>query len=100
MELRIKEIIKRKGLTQKELADRMNISLSAVKQMLNASSVTTATLDKIAAAVGCEATDFFIYTSKPPQFTALVRNGSDTYAFDEFEDLRKWVDGQEKAKKI
>jgi len=91
MELRIKEIIKRKGLTQKELANRMNVSLSAVKQMLNASSITTATLDKIAAAAGCKATDFFIYEVEPPRFTALVRYGRETFAFDSIEGLKSWV---------
>lgn len=34
------------------LADRMNISLSAVKQMVSAESLTTATLEKIATALG------------------------------------------------
>lgn len=33
------------------LADKMNVSLSAVKQMVSAESLTTATLEKIATAL-------------------------------------------------
>lgn len=49
--MRIKEVLKEKGFTQQMLADEMNISLSAVKQMVSADSLTTATLEKIATAL-------------------------------------------------
>ena len=49
--MRIKEILKKKGMTQQELADRMNVSLSAIRQMVGAQSLTTTTLEKIATAL-------------------------------------------------
>ena len=49
--MRIKEVLKENGCTQQMLADKMNISLSAVKQMVAAESLTTATLEKIATAL-------------------------------------------------
>lgn len=49
--MRIKEVLKEKGCTQQTLADRMNVSLSAVKQMASAESLTTSTLEKIAKAL-------------------------------------------------
>lgn len=49
--MRIKEFLKEKGCTQQILANRMNISLSAVKQMVSAESLTTSTLEKIATAL-------------------------------------------------
>lgn len=49
--MRIKELLKEKGCTQQILANRMNISLSAVKQMVPAESLTTSTLEKIATAL-------------------------------------------------
>ncbi len=49
--MRIKEVLKEKGCTQQMLADRMNVSLSAVKQMVSADSLTTSTLEKIATAL-------------------------------------------------
>jgi transcriptional regulator with XRE-family HTH domain len=49
--MRIKDVLKEKGITQPELAAKMGVSLSAVKQMVRADSLTTATLEKIAGAV-------------------------------------------------
>lgn len=50
-DMRIKEVLKENGYTQQMLADKMNVSLSAVKQMVSAESLTTATLEKIATAL-------------------------------------------------
>ena len=58
--MRIKEVMKEKHLTQPELAERMGVSLSDVKQKLGADSLTTATLEKIAAAIGVPVWQFFI----------------------------------------
>ena len=44
--MRIKELLKEKHYTQQELADKMNVSLSAVRQMVAAESLTTATLER------------------------------------------------------
>lgn len=49
--MRIKEVLKENGYTQQMLANKMNVSLSAVKQMVSAESLTTATLEKIASAL-------------------------------------------------
>lgn len=49
--MRIKEVLKENGCTQQMLANKMNVSLSAVKQMVSAESLTTSTLDKIANAL-------------------------------------------------
>ena len=58
--MRIKDVLKEKGLTQPELAEKMGISVSAVKKMLGADSLTTTTLEKIATAVGVPVWQFFI----------------------------------------
>lgn len=49
--MRIKELLKEKGLTQQELADKVGVSYQSIKQTLNAPSVTTSTLEKIATAL-------------------------------------------------
>lgn len=49
--MRIKELLKEKGLTQQELADMVGVSYQSMKQTLNAPSVTTSTLEKIATAL-------------------------------------------------
>ena len=58
--MRIKELLKEKRLTQQELADKMNVSLSAVKQMVSAGSLTTATLEKIATALDVPMWQLFV----------------------------------------
>lgn len=49
--MRIKELLKEKGITQQELSDILGVSYQSIKQTLNAPSVTTSTLEKIAAAL-------------------------------------------------
>lgn len=49
--MRIKEALKENGSTQQMLADKMNVSLSAVKQMVAAELLMTSTLEKIASAL-------------------------------------------------
>lgn len=49
--MRIKEVLKEKGITQQELADKVGVSYQSIKQTLNAPSVTTSTLEKIATAL-------------------------------------------------
>lgn len=51
MTLRIKEILKEKGMTQQNLADALGCSLQNVKTTLNAPSMTTATLERYAYAL-------------------------------------------------
>lgn len=53
-EFRIKDILKEKDLTQQDLANLMEVSLPAVKQMLSAESLTTSTLQKIARSLNVE----------------------------------------------
>lgn len=49
--MRIKELLKEKGITQQELSDILGVSYQSIKQTLNAPSVTTSTLEKIATAL-------------------------------------------------
>ena len=46
--MRIKEVLKEKGITQQVLAEKLGVSYQSIKQTLNAPSVTTSTLEKIA----------------------------------------------------
>lgn len=49
--MRTKELLKEKGLTQQELANKVGASYQPMKQTLNAPSVTIFTLKKIATAL-------------------------------------------------
>lgn len=54
MKTRIKEMAMRKGVTQKVLAERMGVSLNAVKNYYIRTELSTTTLTKIANALECE----------------------------------------------
>lgn len=71
--MRIKDVLKEKGLKQQDLAEKMGISLSAVKQMLGADSLTTSTLERITAAVDVPVWQFFI---SPDDLTNQVGGNS------------------------
>lgn len=45
---RIKDVLDERHLSQAQLAEKMNVSASAIKQFLNAKSLSTSTLQKIA----------------------------------------------------
>lgn len=58
MSLRIKEILKEKGLTQKELAQKMGVAEISLSRSINGAPTLT-TLEKIAAALGVEVSELF-----------------------------------------
>ena len=49
---RIKDILDERHITQAQLAENMGVTASAVKQYLNADSLSTSTLQKIANSLG------------------------------------------------
>lgn len=53
MKHKIKEIRQEKGITQKDLAERLNITRQGVSSIENSDSVTLNTLEKVAKALGC-----------------------------------------------
>lgn len=59
MKLRIKEIIKEKGLTQQQLAEQLNMSRGGLAQIIDGNP-TKESLEKIAAALGVEPYELWI----------------------------------------
>lgn len=58
MELRIKEILKERNITQQQLADMLGITRSAITQQLSGKP-SLATLERIAEALGVEMWELF-----------------------------------------
>lgn len=54
---RLKEMRKRKGLTQKELANKVGVSESYICQIEAGKMVSLTKLDKMAEALGCKVKD-------------------------------------------
>ena len=76
------------------LADRMNVSLSAVKQMVSAESLTTSTLEKIATALNVPMWQLFASPAEVAEggnITALIQHKGDFYKAVTIEELKKIV---------
>ena len=58
MSLRIKEILKEKGMTQKELAKKMGVAEMSVSKSINGNPGLS-TLEKIAEALGVDVSELF-----------------------------------------
>ena len=63
--MRIKEIIKEKGCTQAQFAEKLGISLSALNQQMTGKP-SLSTLEKIAEALGVEIWELFISPKEFP----------------------------------
>ena len=55
MSEKLREMRKRKGLTQKELAEKIGVSESYICQVENGKMISIKKLDKLAKILGCEA---------------------------------------------
>lgn len=71
MELRIKEILKEKGLSIRDVADRMGMDASNLNSSLKKGNPKLSTLVDIANAIGCDITELF----KPNTETASAPKG-------------------------
>lgn len=87
MNLRVKEICKAKGITQKQLAEQMGIAEISLSRSIN-TNPTLSTLENIAKALGVEITELF---SEKGTFTALIDNGGTLHRFDSIEALKGFV---------
>ena len=85
--------MKERGISQIELASKLGMNRVSLSRLLSdKNDMRTSTLEKIASALDCSVADFFrAENPQPPQFTAMVRNGNDTFVFDDFDSLRDWV---------
>ena len=85
--MRIKEIIKEKGLTINELADKLEVSRQALSKQIQGRMLVE-TADRIASALGVPTWQLFVdpediyceAAPKDPDFIALIKSGKDTYS--------------------
>ena len=55
----IKDVLKKYGITQIALAERLGINRVSLNATLNNPNIKLSTLDKISDAIGCDVTEFF-----------------------------------------
>ena len=87
MNLRIKEVIKEKGMTITELADKMGINRVNLSNMVNGNP-TVETLTKIATALNVPISALF---EAEKDFIAFVRRNGETFTFDSEKALKEYA---------
>ena len=85
---RIKDIIKKKGMTSIEVAQQMNISRESFSRTINGNP-TVSSLQSIADALGCEIGDFFV-KSEP----IIIKIDNDLRTFYSIEEFKKFAEEQ------
>lgn len=60
----IKDVLKKYGITQIDLADRLGINRVSLNVTLNNPNIKLSTLDKLADAIGCDVAEFFAPADK------------------------------------
>lgn len=88
MDLRIKDVCREKGITQKELAGLLGVSEMTLSRA-SKGNTSLELLDRIATALNVDITELF---AKRGDFVAFVRDQGKIYTFDTIEALKKFTD--------
>lgn len=86
MELKVKEVIKAKGLTMQQVSEILGVTRDTLTRNINGNP-TIETLSKIADALGVEVTDLFEKSSD--EVVGAVRIGGSTYVINSKEDIKE-----------
>ncbi|WP_418409335.1 helix-turn-helix domain-containing protein [Alistipes sp.] len=90
---RIKEICRDKGITQKELAEKIGITAVGLAKAI-AGNTTIGTLEKVADALGVDIVELF---AEKEDFVAFVRDRGQIYVFDSIRALKEFTDAADKT---
>lgn len=89
--MRIKEVMKSHGITQEELAARMDINRVSVNRLLSEKNdMRMSTLQKFADAIGCRVTE--LIEERSEEFTAFIKYKDIHYTADSLDELNKIVE--------
>lgn len=88
--LRIREILKEKGITQEELAQMIGVTRSSLIKTIDGNP-TIETLQKIADALDVTVPELFAPQSES-SFTALIDNEGELRRFDSADELKRFLD--------
>lgn len=89
---RIKELCQFKGITQKELADRMGISDISLNKTLRGDYPQLQTLERISDALEVNISDLFVRDESKSEVNGYIKVKGIIYEVHSFDDLRKLLD--------
>ncbi len=83
----IKRVLKERGISSKDVAERMGITAIGLSQHINGNP-SVQVLERIAEAVGCKVGDFF---DRSDDFIAFVRHNGTSHTFDSKDALKEFA---------
>ena len=90
--MRIKEVLRERGITQDEIAKRIGINRVSVSRLLNEKNdMRVSTAEKFAEAIGCSVGELF-EAEKDVDFAAFIRFKGIHYTADTLEEFLKQVE--------
>ena len=88
--MRIKEVMKRYGITQEEIAKRLDINRVSVNRLLSdKNDMRVSTAQKFADAIGCKVAELF---EEQTDFASYIRYKGIHYTADTLDEFFKQVD--------
>ena len=100
IKLRVKEILKKQGVSQKELSDRLGITeVGLSKSLSEKGNPTKDTLEKIAEALNVEIWELFVESTGKSEFMALVKDKDNFYSTTTLQELEELVERLKAEKK-
>lgn len=90
--MRFKEVLKKYGVSQNELAERLGINRVSVNRMLrDENDMRYSTMVKFASAIGCKVTELVEETNTSSDFAAFIRYEGKHYHADSLEELKNII---------
>ena len=90
--MRIKEVLRERGITQDEIAKRLGINRVSVSRLLNEKNdMRVSTAEKFAEAIGCSVVELF-EAEKDVEFAAFIRFKGIHYTADSLEEFNNIVE--------
>lgn len=93
MNHRIKDLIKERGYTQQEFADKLGITRVGLSQLINGKP-SYSTLEKISSALDVPMWQLFVSpedVASGADFVAFIKDGKNIYHADSIEELEKII---------
>ena len=95
--MRIRDIIEQKGITTKEVADRLGISVSALNQSISGNP-SVRVLENIATALDVPMWQLFASPEEiagTGDFVALIKDGKNLYSAGNWQELKELIEKNE-----
>lgn len=88
MELKVKDLIKQKGMTMQQFAEMLGVTRDTLTRNINGNP-TLETLERIANTLGVDIADLFVRNTPDPEINGYMKVKGTLYEIHSFEDLEQ-----------